>query len=351
MMGREEDWAIEEYWSAPFHDKRQHVYTTGLPLRSYSPEHPIPKSLTPYLAPNPFIEQWRYESRREAQQILPWVWLGSFGCTKDKGLLAERGITLLIAVRNSMTAQAGLMAGGLSDTLDTIEAKLKHPLGRAGAPAHITLDLPRTKADSLIPTFHAAAHLIDRNYYLSMLSPLHVQHLDNVSDPDYHSLVLQYQQQFPQPKQQHFDAEGKAKTLPYPIDLPRPGSTLVFCETGNEDSAGIVASYIMQHFEVHISHAVGLIRGWRTSVSLDDSHQRNLEAWDSVYKSTRDVRRAKKEAQEQGSTVASRVKRSFEESHAKGGPCGRSGLAPFTDESDDDDDGLSRSDGEEMEFS
>ena len=346
-MGREEDWAIEEFWSAPYHEKRQHVYTTGLPLRSYSPEHPIPESLIPYFAPNLLTEQWRYESRREAQQILPWVWLGSLGCTKNKGLLAERGITLLVAVRNSMTAQAGLMAGGLDGTLDPTEMKLKHPLGRVCSPAHITLDLPHTKAGSLIPTFRAAAHLVDRNY-LSGLTPSHVQQLDNKPDPDYHSLVLQHQQQFPQPKQLHIDAEGRVTKLPYPTGLPRPGSTLVFCETGNEDSAAVVASYIMQHFEVHISHALGLIQGWRPSVALDDSHHRNLGAWSSVYQSIRDVQRAQKEAQQQGSTEASRVKRTFEESHAEEGPGGRSGVAPFTDESDDE--GPLRSDGEEMEL-
>ena len=247
-----------------------------------------------------------------------------------------------------MTAQAGLMAGGLGDTLDTTEAKPKHPLGRAGAPAHITLDLPCTEAASLIPTFRAAAHLIDRNY-LSVLAPSRVQLLDNASDPDYHSLVLQHQQQFPQPRQRHINAEGKATALPYPMGLTRPGSTLVFCETGNEDSAVLVASYIMQHFEVHISHAIELIQGWRASVALDDNHRRNLDAWDSVYKSIRDVQRAKKEAKERGSIEASRAKRRLEESHDEQSTSGRSGVAPFTDESDDNDEPLC-SDGEEMEL-
>ena len=206
-----------------------------------------------------------------------------------------------------MTAEARLMAGGVRGRGNSVgggggggatptsgSTALRHPppLGKIGAPAHVTLDLPAVSGAPLIPAFSAAAHLIDWNY----LAP--VMRLEGLADDsaaeEYHSLVLQHQEQYPQ-------AMGGGESQA-PLEggeeggrggaLPRPGATLVFCESGNEKSAAVAVSYVMQHFEANMVHAVQLVQGWRVSVSFDDNCKQALAAWESIYKSRRDVHNA-----------------------------------------------------------
>ncbi|RPB19189.1 hypothetical protein L211DRAFT_761325, partial [Terfezia boudieri ATCC MYA-4762] len=145
---------------------------------------------------------WTYENRRQAQQVLPWVWLGSMTATRDKELLSQRRITLLITVRSSMTAKAKLM-----------------------------------------------------DY------------------PDYHSAVLEHCSQFPYQHSVCMLPVLQEALNPYPLDIPCPGSTLVFCETGNEKSAVVVASYIMHHYEASLVQACQVVQGRRFSVAFDDIHK------------------------------------------------------------------------------
>lgn len=330
---------------------------------------PPPLLLSAYLPPPSASGKWAYESRRTAQQILPWVWLGPLAATKDKEFLARKGITLLIAVRSSMTAKAKLMAGGRENsgvggggatttTTTTGSALLRHPLGRIGAPAHVTLDLPAMPGAPLIPTFCSAAHLIDQNY-LAPVMQLDEEELDDGSATaaKYHSLMLQHQEQSPQTMEE--------LQMPPPLSLPpppllraapRPGATLVFCESGNEKSAVVVASYVMQHFEANIMHAIQLVQGWRLSVFFDDNYRHALAAWESIYKSKRDVQnaqRAQASAPFSAHGGTKKVKkRGFEAYYADDeednnnivafGPphgaadfSGRSGVAPFKDKNDD----------------
>ncbi|KAF8435861.1 hypothetical protein BGX38DRAFT_1061376, partial [Terfezia claveryi] len=141
---------------------------------------------------------WTYENRRQAQQVLPWVWLGSMTATRNKELLSQRRITLLIAVRSSMTAKAKLMGGSVE-------------------PKHCS-QFPYQPPVCVLPVLQEALN-------------------------------------------------------PYPLDIPCPGSTLVFCETGNEKSAVVVASYIMHHYEASLVQACQVVQGRRFSVAFDDIHK------------------------------------------------------------------------------
>ena len=334
----------------------RHAYSRGLarlPCIIMPPQGMIPHSMPPppplsaYLPPPSASGKWAYVSRRTAQQILPWVWLGPLAATKDKEFLAQKGITLLVAVRSSMTAEAKLMAGGRENSVGATGSVLRHPLGRVGAPAHVTLDLPAMSGAPLIPTFRSAAHLIDRNYLAPVMRP------EELDDPaaEYHALVLQHQEQSPQAMEES-QAPLDSPQIEVPSRVPRPGATLVFCESGNERSAVVVASYIMQHFEANMVHAVQLVQGWRLSVSFDDNCQQALATWESIYKSKRDVQNAQR-AQASvpfalGITKAVR-KRGFEAyandeediavvgSHGAADFARRSGVAPFKDISNDSD--------------
>ncbi|KAJ6145767.1 hypothetical protein N7470_009662 [Penicillium chermesinum] len=55
--------------------------------------------------------QWTYEMRREAQLILPFLALGPQLALRDTQKLQERGFTLLLAIRNTHSAQARLVSG------------------------------------------------------------------------------------------------------------------------------------------------------------------------------------------------------------------------------------------------
>ncbi|KAJ3028081.1 hypothetical protein HDV00_010681 [Rhizophlyctis rosea] len=43
---------------------------------------------------------WKYEMRREMQEILPGLWLGPFQCSKNKEFLQQKGITHLLCIRD-----------------------------------------------------------------------------------------------------------------------------------------------------------------------------------------------------------------------------------------------------------
>ncbi|KND02796.1 uncharacterized protein SPPG_01877 [Spizellomyces punctatus DAOM BR117] len=47
------------------------------------------------------VHDWRYEMRREMQEILPGLWLGPYQCSKNKELLKSKGITHVLCIRDS----------------------------------------------------------------------------------------------------------------------------------------------------------------------------------------------------------------------------------------------------------
>ena len=282
---------------------------------------------------------------------------------RDKELLTQRGITLLIAVRSSMTAKAKLMGGGVEPNSD--KSLLKHRIGKMGEPVRVTLDLPAVHGAPLISTFRAAAQLIDRNY-LSTLIPEHLKYLDGSADyPDYHSAVLEHCSQFPYQPSTDILLVLQEALNPYPLGVPRPGSTLVFCETGNEKSAAVVASYIMHHYEASLIHACQVVQGRRFSVAFDDIHKYALAAWEPIFKSHRDVQKARDQQTQHElqymagrgeSSGGGRKKRRFEESQyeddwqqhsqEKISIDGRFGTAPFRDD-DKSDAGMADADEED----
>ncbi|KAI9026943.1 protein-tyrosine phosphatase-like protein [Hyaloraphidium curvatum] len=45
--------------------------------------------------------EWRYEMRRDMQEILPGLWLGPYVCSKNRELLRQRGITHILCLRDA----------------------------------------------------------------------------------------------------------------------------------------------------------------------------------------------------------------------------------------------------------
>ena len=68
--------------------------------------------------------EWAYERRRQAQMILPWLYLGPMVAAKDKAFLQHEGITMVLAVRSKPNSMMGAVnaAGEVCLEVATIEA-------------------------------------------------------------------------------------------------------------------------------------------------------------------------------------------------------------------------------------
>ena len=283
------------------------------------------RELATMLSTPGLLHDWKYESRRDAQQVLPWLWLGPMSALKNRELLEKRGITLLIAVRSSFLAKAnflgghpqrrGVGGGGSGDgggSGGRGDSKTYLP-GNVGLPIHVTLDLPSTSGAPLISIFRTAAQLVDRNY-LATLHPTLANHPDTDSI-DFHTLVQAHQAEVPQAM---INVLRHSSPI-YPSGVTPPGSTLIFCESGNDCSAVVVASYIMQHYNASVVQAVQVVQNRRFSASFNDSNKFALASYEPIWRSMRQVenfRRSEAELHGAAGTVVpqqANKKRGFEE--------------------------------------
>ncbi|KAL6160795.1 hypothetical protein ACJQWK_11866 [Exserohilum turcicum] len=167
--------------------------------------------------------EWAYERRRQAQMILPWLYLGPMVASKDHAFLKREGITMVIAVR----------------------ANPKSLTGALQAAANVCLEVGSIEAASfydLTPKFPEAAKMINA-------------HVARV-------------------RQHALDTTGQAAL----------GKVLVFCESGNEKSAAVVAAYLMDTLNDfdHVK-AMQICQTQRFCVNFDDTLKNILRSyWDIV---------------------------------------------------------------------
>ena len=166
------------------------------------------------------VLEWSYERRRDAQMILPYLYLGPMTVAKDEQWLRSTGITMVLGVRQKHDAfKVKLMDGamrrveGWGIQAETVDLR----------------DLP-----DLIQAFPQTTVMIN-------------EHL----------------------------AARHART-------GELGKVLVFCESGNERSAGVVAAYLMEtHDRVDFIKAMQLCQAQRFCVNFDDPMKRLLQGyWD-----------------------------------------------------------------------
>lgn len=162
--------------------------------------------------------EWKYERRREAQLVLPYLFMGPLTAAKDEAYLRKEGITLLLGVRQKGPYKE-VMAGAMRKAREI------------GIESH-TVDLSSNQ--DLIHSFPETSMLI------------------------YSHVATRYQQ------------------------TGQLGKALVFCESGNERSAGVVAAYLMEtHEDVDYIKAMQLVQAQRFCVNFDDSMKRLLQGyWD-----------------------------------------------------------------------
>ena len=184
--------------------------------------------------------EWKYEQRRMAQQILPFLYLGPMSAAKDRNFLQREGITMVIAVRNTMSAQARLLGSKAAQELG-LDTKMVDVAGN----------------QELIAAFPKAIEGI--NSHLSAM----------------------YRQD--QLRRTQAGATGQAELH------AMPGKVLVFCESGNERSATLVAAYIMAKYSTDLVKAIQIVQAQRFAVAFDDSLRNLLLTYEMILKAKRDV--------------------------------------------------------------
>ncbi|KAJ5167013.1 uncharacterized protein N7482_005794 [Penicillium canariense] len=187
--------------------------------------------------------QWSYEMRREAQPILPFLSLGPYSCLRDREFLRSQGFTLLLAIRNRHSAHARLVSG------DKAAAELG-----IQADAIDVLD-----NQELISAFPCAIRRIN-------------DHLAGVD------------------RDNHLPTNLSTATA---SDTLRKKKVLVFCESGNERSAGVVIAYLMVMLNLDAVHAMHTVQQHRFCVSIEDPMKRILTAFESILAAKRDVKSAR----------------------------------------------------------
>jgi serine/threonine/tyrosine-interacting protein len=176
--------------------------------------------------------EWAYERRRQAQMMLPWLYLGPMVAAKDQAFLARESITMVLAVR----AQDRTMTGAL----------------------HAAHDVCAEVATIEVPTFH---ELIGRFAETTRMINTHVAR--------YRLHALQH--------------TGHAAI----------GKVLVFCESGNEKAAAVVAAYLMEtlaDFD-HVK-AMQVCQAQRFCVNFDDTLKNILRSYWDILQAKRSVARS-----------------------------------------------------------
>ncbi|KAI4115523.1 MAG: hypothetical protein LQ345_003891 [Seirophora villosa] len=176
------------------------------------------------------IHDWKYTNRWDAQRILPFLYLGPVSAARSRAFLEGNGITMVLAVRDTKTAAARLLASNVAAEMNL---------------AYATVDTAGNQ--ELIAAFPRGIDTI--NAHLSA-----VYHQSQGRDP-----------------------------------AASPGRVLVFCESGNTRSAAMVVAYIMAMFSMSVIRAILLVQSQRFAVAFDEDTKLMLQTYDSILSAKREV--------------------------------------------------------------
>lgn len=241
------------------------AYTAGLPApprilipppslnpndTSDSPEWQQPSLQNMILQSDPILQgsaqDWRYEFRREAQQILPHLFLGPLSATKNQDFIRNHNVTLLLAVRAKMTARARLLSSQIPGV------------------RYESIDVGSNQ--ELITQFQRAGQIIDEHYISGL--PSGAAAAAGLTIPLDGRLLRRFQESFMAANQ---------------TTQPPGGRTLLFCESGNERSAAVAAAYVMQHLRGTIVQSIQLVQTRRFCVCFDDNMKWLLASYEPIW--------------------------------------------------------------------
>ncbi|KAK0712157.1 protein-tyrosine phosphatase-like protein [Apiosordaria backusii] len=195
--------------------------------------------------------KWQYAHRRLAQSILDFLYLGPTSVTKDRDFLREKGITLILGIRDSRFA--GILRN------------IERAAEEVGIAAD-TIDVPYQQKP--VGLFGLAVQKINA-------------HLVAVA---------------------RSDPSGQRK-----------GKVLVVCETGNDRSATFVAAYLMCMFSLDLVQAVQFVTLQRFCVTFTDDDKLLLQTYQDILQAKRDVTKTREQRRVGGQggqdNVGSMIKR------------------------------------------
>ena len=166
------------------------------------------------------MSTWAYEMRRDAQAILPFLFLGPVSAAKDPSFIKCVGITLMIAARSGNAAKA--------------RPSLLHPDRISTTAGLVTMTCDFEGSHDLFPKLRPTIQAINE-HLLNTCSRVPIQDVSDVR-----------------------------------------GKVFIFCETGNERSAIVVAAYLIAVFGVSAISAIHLIQSQRFSLTMDDRGKKML---------------------------------------------------------------------------
>ncbi|TVY91465.1 Serine/threonine/tyrosine-interacting protein A [Lachnellula willkommii] len=180
---------------------------------------------------------WKYDWRRKAQPILSFLYLGPSSAARDITYIQTQGITMLLVIRDSRSANAKLLGG----------EKIARQLGIEAAAIDVA------DYQELIAAFPRAIQTINNH------------------------LVSEYRKHHPSGVHQG----TKSRTT--------WGKVLVFCESGNERSAEVVAAYLMSMYSLNLIAAIQYIQTQRFCVAFDDNMKNLLYNYQQLLEARRSV--------------------------------------------------------------
>ncbi|KAF2089358.1 phosphatases II [Saccharata proteae CBS 121410] len=172
---------------------------------------------------------WAYERRRMAQEVTPYLFLGPHSAAKDYGFLTSQGITMLLGVIHERTPVNAAL-------------RIANELGIQFQ----SIGLANT--NDLISTFPKTTAVINR-------------HLADVQARLQHT---------PHPSYSH-------------------GKVFVFCESGNERSAAVIAAWMMEMLELDFVKAIQLCQCQRFCVNFDDNLKYVMRSYGDILQARRQV--------------------------------------------------------------
>lgn len=211
---------------------------------------------------------WTYASRRAAQSILDYLYLGPWSVLRNRQWLQEQGVTMVLVARDASQASQNLMT-------------CENLIGDMGIKSTY-VDI--SGYEGLTRAFPNALQLINDH----MLRVYREQAVDTA------------------------DLGMREGSMAINTAKFRRGKVLVVCETGNERSATIVAAYLMAVFGMSVVQACQFLNHIRFCINIDDQLKQTLKNYEDILLAQRTVHQH--ELQSTPGRSPARIKRSIEES-------------------------------------
>lgn len=174
-------------------------------------------------------QSWTYAMRREASEVLPFLYLGPLSAARETSTLQQLGITMLLAIQHRSSLPNLMLNGPI---------KAANELGIELGVINVADNL------ELIGEFPRAARMINE-----------------------HLVKVHAQDQTVMPK------------------------ILLFCESGNDRSAAVAAAYLMQTFDgVDLVKACQIVNVRRFSANVEEGMKQYLLSYQQILQAQRDTR-------------------------------------------------------------